>query len=47
MIVKRKKGYHVISESGKNLGGPYATREAAEARLAEVERFKHMKGKGK
>jgi hypothetical protein len=49
-IVKRADGYHVISEhldaSGKhkNLGGPYATRAAAEKRLAAVEYFKH-KGK--
>ena len=42
MIVKRSDGYHVTSEKGKNLGGPYKSRKGAEARLAEVEKFKHM-----
>lgn len=36
--------YHVKSEEGKNLGGPYKTREEAEHRLKQVEYFKH-KGK--
>ncbi len=46
MIVKRKAGYHVVSEDGsKNLGGPYKTREEAEERLRVVEYFKHKKGK--
>jgi hypothetical protein len=36
--------YHVKSEEGKNLGGPYKTREQAEHRLEQVEYFKH-KGK--
>lgn len=44
MIVKRKAGYHVVSEKGKNLGGPYKTKEEAEKRLEQVEYFKH-KGK--
>lgn len=44
MIVKRKDGYHVVSESGKNLGGPYKSKAAAEARLRQVEYFKHKKG---
>ena len=44
MIVKRKAGYHVVSEKGKNLGGPYKTRVEAEKRLRQVEFFKH-KGK--
>jgi hypothetical protein len=43
MIVKRKAGYHVVSEKGKNLGGPYKTREAAAKRLRQVEFFKHRK----
>ncbi len=44
-IVKRKDGYHVISEStGKNLGGPYKTRAEAEKRLRQVDYFK-KKGK--
>jgi hypothetical protein len=42
MIKKVKGGYKVISEkSGKNLGGPYKTREEAEKRLRQVEFFKH------
>ena len=45
MISKEADGYHVRSESGKNLGGPYKTREQAEKRLKEVEMFKHMKKK--
>ena len=44
MITKRKDGYHVVSSEGKNLGGPYKTREEAAKRLREVEYFKH-KGK--
>lgn len=42
MIEKRKDGYHVVSEStGKNLGGPYQSREEAEHRLRQVEFFKN------
>jgi len=41
MIVKRTDGYHVLSEKGKNLGGPYKTREEAAKRLRQVEFFKH------
>lgn len=43
MIVKRKNGYHVVSEGGKNLGGPYSSRAGAEKRLREVEYFKRSK----
>jgi hypothetical protein len=44
MIVKRKDGYHVISEkTGKNLGRPYKTRAEAAKRLRQVEYFKHRK----
>ena len=44
MIIKRKDGYHVISEkTRKNLGGPYKTREEAVKRLRQVEYFKHKK----
>ena len=46
MIVKKKDGYHVLSEEGKSLGGPYTTRGEAEKRLAQVEYFKHQ-GEGK
>ena len=46
MIVKKKDGYHVLSEkTKKNLGGPYKTREEAVKRLGQVEYFKHRGGK--
>lgn len=45
MIVKKKDGYHVVSEKGKNLGGPYKMREEAVKRLRQVEFFKHRGGK--
>jgi hypothetical protein len=44
MIRKVKEGYKVLSEKGKNLGGPYKTKEEAEKRLRQVEFFKHHKG---
>ena len=44
MIKKVRGGYQVVSSKGKNLGGPYKTREAAKKRLREVEFFKHRKG---
>jgi hypothetical protein len=43
MIKKVKSGYKVTSEKGKNLGGPYKTREEAAKRLRQVEYFKHNK----
>jgi hypothetical protein len=43
MIRKSKEGYKVLSEKGKNLGGPYKTREEAAKRLRQVEYFKHHK----
>lgn len=44
MIKKTSGGYKVVSEkTGKNLGGPYKTRAAAEKRLRQVEFFKHRK----
>src|SRR5208282_1723082 len=43
-IVKRKDGWHVLSEKGKNLGGPYKSRGRAKKRLNQVEYFKHRKG---
>lgn len=43
MIVKRKEGYFVLSEKGRNLGGPYKTKEEAKKRLRQVEFFKHLK----
>lgn len=45
MIRKTSKGFKVVSEKGKNLGGPYKTRTAAAKRLRQVEYFKHRKGK--
>jgi len=47
MIVKRPDGYHVMSHTtGKNLGGPYATEEQAQKRLAQIRKFKYMKKTG-
>jgi len=43
MIKKVSGGYKVLSEKGKNLGGPYKTKEQAEKRLRQVEYFKHKK----
>ena len=43
MIKKVSGGYKVVSEKGKNLGGPYKTKQAAEKRLKQVEYFKHNK----
>lgn len=45
MIVKKCDGYYVFSErTGRNLGGPYKTKEEAKKRLRQVEYFKHLKG---
>lgn len=44
MIRKVGDGYKVLSSKGKNLGGPYKTRPAAEKRLRQVEYFKRHKG---
>jgi hypothetical protein len=43
MIKKTPSGYKVLSEKGKNLGGPYKSKKAAEKRLKQVEYFKHAK----
>ena len=43
MITKTAKGYSVKSEKGKNLGGPYKTKQEAKKRLRQVEFFKHRK----
>jgi hypothetical protein len=40
-VIKKKGKWHVVSEKGKNLGGPYDTKEEAIERLQEVEYFKH------
>jgi hypothetical protein len=44
MVIQREDGWHVVSEKGKNLGGPYKTRPEAVHRLQQVEYFKR-KGK--
>jgi hypothetical protein len=43
VIKKTAGGYKVLSEKGKNLGGPYKTKKEAEKRLQQVEFFKHKK----
>ena len=43
MIVKTKQGYQVRSESGRNLSKPNLTKQQAQKRLAQVERFKNKK----
>lgn len=43
VIKKVAGGYKVLSEKGKNLGGPYKTKKEAEKRLRQVEFFKHKK----
>ena len=43
MIKKVKAGYKVLSSKGKNMGGPYKTREESLKRLRQVEFFKHNK----
>jgi len=43
MIQNVSGGYRVVSEKGKNLGGPYRTKKEAEKRLEQVEFFKHNK----
>lgn len=45
MIKPVDGGFMVVSHTGRNLGGPYKSRKAAEARLAQIEKFKHMKKK--
>jgi hypothetical protein len=44
MIKKVKAGYKVLSSKGRNMGGPYKTREEALKRLRQVEFFKRQKG---
>jgi hypothetical protein len=40
-VIKKKGGkWYVLSETGKNLGGPYDTKAEAEKRLKQVEFFK-------
>jgi hypothetical protein len=43
MIKKVADGFKVMSEKGKNLGGPYKSKKQAEKRLKQVEFFKRKK----
>jgi hypothetical protein len=43
MIKKVAGGFKVLSEKGKNLGGPYKTKKEAQKRLKQVEYFRHNK----
>jgi hypothetical protein len=43
LIRKTPRGYRVVSEKGKNLGGPYKTRAEAEKRLRQVDYWKSRK----
>jgi len=51
MITGHAGAWYVKSRKGKNLGGPYKSKTAAEHRLKQVEFFKHggktLLGKGK
>mgnify|MGYP000476040230 CR=1 FL=1 len=40
-IVEKGGKWYVVSENGKNLGGPYDSKEKAKKRLRQVEYFKH------
>ena len=43
-VIRRSDGWYVISHTtGRNLGGPYSSREQADKRLAQVRAFKYMK----
>ena len=41
MITGKSGSYHVKSEGGKNMGGPYKTKAQALKRLKQIEYFKH------
>jgi hypothetical protein len=43
-LVLKQVEYKVLSEKGKNLGGPYKSKQAAEKRLKQVEYFQHSQG---
>lgn len=47
MIVKRSDGFYVVSEKGKNLGGPYKSKSMARRRLSQVEYFKKRDSLGR
>jgi hypothetical protein len=44
VIKKVKGGYGVLSSKGRNMGGPYKTKQEAAKRLRQVEFFKRQKG---
>ena len=46
MITGSPGSYSAKSHSGKNLGGPYTSRAAAQKRLGQVEYFKHARATG-
>lgn len=43
MISKTSKGYVVKSEKGRVLSKPYATKQQAQRRLAQIEYYKSKK----
>ena len=43
MVIKKPDGWYVVTEKGKNLGGPYRSKDAANRRLQQVEYFKRKK----
>lgn len=47
MIRWTPRGWVVLSEKGKRLGGPYRTKEQAKRRLRQVEFFKYLKKRKK
>ncbi len=44
-IRKEDDGWHVYSEKGKHIGGPYPSEERAKKRLHQIEYFKHKGSK--
>jgi hypothetical protein len=45
MIQKVQGGYQLVSNNGRNLGGPYETLALAKKGLRDVEFFKQRMGK--
>lgn len=43
MIVHKRDGYYVLSETRRNLGGPYRTKFLAERRIEQIEYFKRKR----
>lgn len=47
MVKHKSNGWYVVSsKTGRNLGGPYPSKEEADKRLKQVEFFKHKKKGG-